>query len=54
MKRSEMIEIMMEELENVKIEEVTRLLDVMEDNGMLPPIMYLDHLGLTDNGWEEE
>lgn len=54
MKKSEMIQIMQEELPDTKVEDLTRLLDVMEDCGMLPPIMYLNELNMSDNGWEDE
>lgn len=49
-----MLQIMMEELEDVKIEDIDRLLAVMEDHGMLPPTSTLSELGLDDNYWEDE
>jgi len=54
MKRSDMIQIMQEELPDTKVEDLSRLLDVMEDYGMVPPIMYLNELNMSDNGWESE
>lgn len=46
---------MMEELDDqVEIEDVDRLLAVMEEHGMLPPTSKLSELGIYDNFWEDE
>jgi len=57
MKRSEMIELMMEEIGHIQdIEGVERLLTKMENAGMLPPYnpIYLDPNTIAEYNWIAE
>lgn len=60
MKRSEMVNLMADflqetlESQNYYDDVADELLNILEKQGMLPPLTYLENFNVFDNSWENE